>query len=377
MGVIAKVEVTGIDNAGNNLIRNFVIKSAPTNEMMRSQLPIHIAYQREAYMYTVVLPEFNKLQLEKKILKPFTSLAKHYKSFLNNRNEAIILEDMKAHGFYSLLDRKQPLNYEHEVFILREYGKLHALSFAMRLHKPKTFNEIANNTQEQYFCNFNKQLRIQNYKNYSAKAYKVLDPIKDKNIYDKYNKFHEKIDDIASEITNGDVTNPYYVIRHGDCWINNFLFKYEDEKDRRSPIEICFLDWQMACFGSPALDLSYFIFTSTDKRTRDKYYDKLLKEYYDSFSSFLKEFGGDPDKQFSFDTLKSHMKQYGIYGLIWSIMILFVCTSDGDDIPDIQASSNVDDVIAMENHNTKHLQLYNSRIRDVITDVERLGFDHF
>ncbi|KAK4875664.1 hypothetical protein RN001_012086 [Aquatica leii] len=376
LGIIAKVKVTGKDIQGDDVIRNFVIKSAPLNKMIRSILPINIAYQREAYMYNVVLPEFNRLQTEKNILKPFMSFAKHYKSFLYDQEEAIILEDMQSHGFYSVINQKESINYEHAVFILKEYGKFHALSFAMRLHKPDLFEEIAKNTQERYFQNFKKNFRDENYKNYSLKAFASLDCVKDKELYDRYSKFHDRIDKIAVQMTDSDFTNSYNVVRHGDCWIKNFLFKYQNDEYCVTPKEICFLDWQMACFGSPALDLSYFIFSNTDKNLRDKYYDKLLEEYHDSFRSFLKEFGGDADKQFSFDMLKAQMKKYGIYGLIWSTIILFVCTNNSDDIPNIELSSNPDDIFSMQSSDLNHLQRYQSRIRDVITDLIYLGLSN-
>lgn len=68
---------------------------------------------------------------------------------------------------------------------------------------------------------------------------------------------------------------PYSVINHGDCWIPNFLLTYE--ADGRTPIQTKLIDFQLARHSSPALDISFFIYSGTSQELRAQHYDLLLE----------------------------------------------------------------------------------------------------
>lgn len=107
-----------------------------------------------------------------------------------------------------------------------------------------------------------------------------------------YEKLTEKIRKYAKDLTNnlkrtGAVDEKSFcVLNHGDLWVNNVLFKYDEQ---RKPVDINFVDFQMSVWNTPAIDLNYFFYTSLELDVLKNKLDILLKEYHRSLSSTLKE----------------------------------------------------------------------------------------
>ncbi|KAK4875662.1 hypothetical protein RN001_012084 [Aquatica leii] len=373
-GVIAKATIKGEDENGKKMVRSFIIKSAPRDEAYRTVGLINNVFNREIYIYKKVLHEFDLLQKEKNVKNPFKSYPKYYESSMNDMNEAVIMENVKDYGFVTH-NRQKPLNYDHTLFVLREYGKFHALSFAMRLHKPQLLKEMAENTQENFFTTDQCAEMHNVFVQQSKRVLSAIDPIKEKILYERFKQFQNNMVDTVKSALISDLSNPHFIITHGDCWTNNFLFKYDNSMNRHSPISVCILDWQIAHYGSPAHDLSYFMFTSTDKSLRDHHYSSLMDEYYKSFSDFLKELGGDPEKQFPFKTFQEHLKKYSVFGLYMTIECLFIMTSDVEEIPNMHSISQNDELSKQMKYDSKNVEAYNSRMKDIILDFVRLGYD--
>lgn len=73
-------------------------------------------------------------------------------------------------------------------------------------------------------------------------------------------------------------TGQYSVINHGDCWIPNFLLTYDGSAaDGSVPVQTKLIDFQLARHASPALDISFFIYSGTSQELRTKHYDLLLE----------------------------------------------------------------------------------------------------
>lgn len=81
------------------------------------------------------------------------------------------------------------------------------------------------------------------------------------------------------------------VICHGDCWTNNFLYRY-DEQD--NVLEACLVDFQLIRYGSVALDLSNLIFCCTDKVLRRNHQTAWLQLYHKELVNSLKSLGPMP-----------------------------------------------------------------------------------
>lgn len=64
------------------------------------------------------------------------------------------------------------------------------------------------------------------------------------------------------------------------------------EADRSQPIEdMIFIDFQYACWTSPAIDLHYFLNTSLDESLRPDRFDDLIAYYHGHLEANLKRLG--------------------------------------------------------------------------------------
>lgn len=119
--------------------------------------------------------------------------------------------------------------------------------------------------------------------------------------------------------------------------------------------EIRILDWPYIRYVSPALDLLFLIFSSTNKSLRDKEYGNLLKIYHSSLSNVVERLGSQPDKHFSFQDLEDQMKLCGNYALLLAPGMIDISLRDGTDADKVQAE-------------------FDQRINDLVTDVVELGY---
>jgi thiamine kinase-like enzyme len=65
----------------------------------------------------------------------------------------------------------------------------------------------------------------------------------------------------------------FNVFNHNDVWINNLMYKYENARVK----DVLLLDYQLSCWGSPAIDLNYFLYGSIRDDVREKNFDKLIR----------------------------------------------------------------------------------------------------
>lgn len=87
--------------------------------------------------------------------------------------------------------------------------------------------------------------------------------------------------------------------------------------------------------------------------------------------------GSDPKKLYSCDLMMEHFRKFGKFGLILAAVRLPVITADKgqtmnlDEISDIGADYNLEDLpfFTAESKNR-----YAKRMRDVIIDMDRLGY---
>ncbi|KAJ8957798.1 hypothetical protein NQ314_006473 [Rhamnusium bicolor] len=140
-GEIVFVTVNGTSKENKKKILHWVIKHAKRNPHLRKTIPMKAAFDNEIYIYDKVLPTFKKFQLENNISDVFDSVPKCYKTLIFHNMEVLVLDNLKAGGF-ELYDKRIPFNTCHLKTILKEYGKLHALSFALRYQRHEEFSKL-------------------------------------------------------------------------------------------------------------------------------------------------------------------------------------------------------------------------------------------
>lgn len=143
--------------------------------------------------------------------------------------------------------------------------------------------------------------------------------------------------------------------------------------------DIRFLDFQIIFYGSPAIDIFYNIYSSTDKALRSKEYTNLIKMYYDSLSKTVKLLGSDPDQLFTFEDLSNELKTFGVYALLMSPMLLQVSLAHSNEISNMdemfdrvaEGESKINLVTGLSSEGQSE---YERRLNEVFEDVIELEY---
>lgn len=105
----------------------------------------------------------------------------------------------------------------------------------------------------------------------------------------------------VSHVLRSSIVNPPFLIS-----LSTFL--------QLDEIDVRLIDWQGTRYGSPAIDLSYFLFCCADSKVRVEL-PKILDFYHEELIKRITELGSDGAKLFSHSNLEGHMKKYARFGL--------------------------------------------------------------
>lgn len=141
-GVLYRIKIS--DNKSDKKLE-LLCKVAPDNAIYRKEFCIDMAFHGEAAFYTKLMPAFVKFQKEKLLSKDdqFRCYPRCYGTFINSAKEeyAIVLEDLTVLG-YEKWPKSKLTPIEHVRMSMRELGKFHGLSLAMKHQKPNEFQEF-------------------------------------------------------------------------------------------------------------------------------------------------------------------------------------------------------------------------------------------
>lgn len=138
------------------------------------------------------------------------------------------------------------------------------------------------------------------------------------------------------------------------------------------------LDWQLLRYASPATDLVYNLFSTTDRNMRVKEYDNLLRLYHQSLTKMVKLLGADTEL-FTFENLTDELERCGYFALLMAPMMIQTIQADSSDL------SNLDEVCdnmargegaqeLITGLSEEAQRLYEDRLNDIVEDVVNLGY---
>lgn len=139
----------------------------------------------------------------------------------------------------------------------------------------------------------------------------------------------------------------YHVLNHGDCWVNNFMFKEEAD-------DVIFIDFQEGYYGSPGIDLNYLFCSSMKKETYAQYKDELITEYHTTLSGLLHKLNYTkyiPD----IPDIKREMLNKAFHGLATVTATLPVLLNISPELTD-----PMDFILDSDNSREKRLQFFNN-----------------
>ena len=109
----------------------------------------------------------------------------------------------------------------------------------------------------------------------------------------------------------------FNVLNHGDLWVNNIMFKYQDGE----PTDVTFVDYSIGFFGSPGIDLSFLLFISCDSSVKEREWDILIQDYHTELVSSLKKLHY-PRKIPTLTDIHIEILRKGIIGVMYSTFLI-------------------------------------------------------
>ncbi|XP_024944608.1 uncharacterized protein LOC112494932, partial [Cephus cinctus] len=141
----------------------------------------------------------------------------------------------------------------------------------------------------------------------------------------------------------------------------SFIFQ-----DSPEPEDVCLIDFQIYRFASPALDIHYLIYSSTNQELRDEYYDRLIRDYYDSLAEYLRELGSDPTALFPLDVLRDHLTKFGSFAGAIAVILLHLITANREEATEVNETMNDVEKLKERVMNDTH---YRVTLRDAFKDM--------
>lgn len=275
-GVLTRIRAEYQTYLGTIVSGHYVVKTSfETDEFARKTMEPYDIFNREMSIYENVLPRLNALLRE---------IGDHEKIFaetmaVDRERSALIFEDLNVREFV-MPNRLAGLNMILSKMVLRKIAKMHASSAVLNEREGgylENFDRgFFNRHTDNYIPGFEGLLMacsrcVAQWDGYQYYANKLIA------LKSKYAELGKKVFDPIPGHVN--------VLAHGDLWTNNVMVKYD--KNTGEPLDVTIIDFQYAAWGSPALDLHYFLNTSLKDDLHLNRQDELIQCYYETFSDTL------------------------------------------------------------------------------------------
>lgn len=148
--LIMSVDVDVIINENLPQPLHLVAKMPPTSPYLLDLFNSPATFFKEIYFYRKVAPRLLEIQTEngKAENELFSLVPCYYGGRLGLKNsevfddQALILLENLNYAGYKTQDRIVGLDKEHMEFAIKELAKLHAIAIAIRMKKPRVFDEV-------------------------------------------------------------------------------------------------------------------------------------------------------------------------------------------------------------------------------------------
>ncbi|GLH00626.1 Uncharacterized protein GBIM_06952 [Gryllus bimaculatus] len=291
---------------------SLIVKTLPAGDVMQQFVMESGIFPRERKMYTSTIPALeailNEKTSEKVVFAP--------RSLPCEREFTIVLKDLKEQGF-RMCDRYVGMDLEHATMVLRNLARFHAASVALHEQNPEEVESYG-----EAFYDPNKREEIEQFIppmfEGVAKAVGSWEDPKFAGCVERVRNFAKTVIDQVIECVTASKTF-LNVLNHGDCWVNNNLFRYSVETGKLE--EMRFIDYQIMRYAPPSLDLQYFLYTSVQADVREQHWRALLDTYVDQLRETLTALGHG-DKAITTDALQEDMDRRASFGLLSACTVL-------------------------------------------------------
>jgi len=176
----------------------------------------------------------------------------------------------------------------------------------------------------------------------------------------------------------GFLLGDWAIICHGDTWLNNLLFKYNEKTNE--PESVIVVDYQMCRETCPTMDLAYFIYSGSgaSTRLRQSIVDDLLQTYYDTFMEVCNALNCEPLPGFSFGALKYRLHRMTLFGATMCVIlapIMLLKSEDAKDLDKDEDSGDIGDMIkgVTDLVYSEGGEIFKQRMSEFTTELYEMG----
>ncbi|XP_069675924.1 uncharacterized protein [Periplaneta americana] len=340
---------------------SFIIKSVPQSASMPKVIKFLLergVFSREIHMYNVTLPALSTF------LETLTQKLPWPRSFQCSEKDVLIMEDLNASGYKMVNRRDGLLDLKHCRVALKSLATFHAASLALYYRHPESME----NLKEILYVEESREVLEQHACSRLIAQARVVAKSRDlKRFEDKLRRFSERAVDFIIKVM-GSKEDSFRVLNHGDCWINNMMFKYDSNTGEI--VDMKFVDFQASRFASPVLDLLSFFYASTCEDVRLHHMDHLVQEYHEDLCLTLSALDCDAHV-FPLEKLRREMEDKAMYGLYAACTIISAVLVEPDKVVHTKSVKMADEIDERETAYSD--PAYQQSLRKVLLHFEKKG----
>ncbi|XP_055323920.1 uncharacterized protein LOC129578808 isoform X2 [Sitodiplosis mosellana] len=281
LAINIKVKLNTInDLLGEVKIIQLAVKFPVTNDILTAIFEPTITCVKENSFYVEIVPALFQFQREcgineNDLIDIFIQCygARNSLDSIADQNALLVLENIKSRGF-KIGDRANGFNMRDAEVVLENMAKFHAVPIALRLLRPKIFDEKIRPYLQptKIFGQIDTDGEIT--RSLSASVDKVSGL--DENLRQKVLNQLKQCSDWRHQNLPAQDT-PYTGISHRDLWTNNIMFTC-DSTGRIDKVKFC--DYQLMTYDSFANDLVFFVFSSINGSNRKGNIEHFFQYYH-------------------------------------------------------------------------------------------------
>ncbi|XP_064552608.1 uncharacterized protein LOC135438274 isoform X1 [Drosophila montana] len=307
---------------------SFMMKVPHESAKMQQMLKTVNFFTVENATYTELISKFEDLYKSIGMNIKFAPRAYKFTESLKKEPKlanTVLMHDLCQDG-YRNVNRLECLDVEQSKLVLRKLAQYHAAGAHCRVINgpyPELFTQPMFGSNKERAVSILEGIMGPFKKMFLEHLYFYKDGEK---YSEKFALLFSKMSRKFLKLSTFDPTE-FNVINHGDCWINNLLFKFGSKGEL---IDIIFVDFQLPKYGHPSADLLNFIMTSVHIDHKLKYFDYFIKYYHDQLIEHLKLLEYE-DRLPTLAELHMQLYKYGIWAITASVMVLPIVLLDQNE----------------------------------------------
>ncbi|KAG4066466.1 hypothetical protein HA402_007102 [Bradysia odoriphaga] len=303
---------------------DLIIKVMKGSEKFRQSSQSYVQFRNEIFFYDKLFPHFHAYLLNKANAIDLSHwLPKTYLSIRQIDETVLVQENVQKVGFD--VEQTLYLTEDHLNLMIECLAQFHAVSLAQKLENGKEFIHLLDGIQPLCF----------EQPNGLPSMYDVLHEISTTRLFDfafsqggHDGQFLQDMHQLKRVVGDKPVKlldrfrkiDDFAVIGHGDYHRNNVLFK---KVNNNCVADMKMIDFQQLRYGSPCLDLSFFMYLNISADSRDSLWDEMLQKYHQQLvkhvAGILHISTNDPSLTcYSYDKFLQHCREYFLYGALIS-----------------------------------------------------------